>query len=98
MPMSEGYTMRAPPRRRRDTKDEPVFLRKTYDMVDSCEPHIACWGRHGNTFVIKDPEAFANVVIPRFFKHSKFSSFVRQLNFYGFRKVKSTVATEQEEA
>lgn len=38
-------------------------------------------------FVIKDPETFAQTKIPTCFGHNKFSSFARQLNFYGFRKV-----------
>eukprot|EP00522_Entomoneis_paludosa_P014716 CAMPEP_0172447924 /NCGR_PEP_ID=MMETSP1065-20121228/7066_1 /TAXON_ID=265537 /ORGANISM="Amphiprora paludosa, Strain CCMP125" /LENGTH=389 /DNA_ID=CAMNT_0013199297 /DNA_START=35 /DNA_END=1204 /DNA_ORIENTATION=+ len=67
----------------------PVFLRKTYKMIDTSNPSIATWADGGTTFVVKDTEKFAAEVIPEFFKHNNFSSFVRQLNFYGFRKIKA---------
>jgi len=57
-------------------------------MINTCDESIAAWGEDGLTFVVKNPETFEKVIIPQFFKHSKFSSFVRQLNFYGFRKIK----------
>lgn len=40
-------------------------------------------------FVIKDPDVFASIIIPQYFDHNKFSSFARQLNFYGFRKMQA---------
>ena len=40
-------------------------------------------------FVVKDPDLFASQIIPQYFDHNKFSSFARQLNFYGFRKMQS---------
>mmetsp|Transcript_12873 Transcript_12873/g.25919 ORF Transcript_12873/g.25919 Transcript_12873/m.25919 type:complete len:538 (+) Transcript_12873:349-1962(+) len=66
----------------------PIFLQKTYHMIDTCPPQIASWSSDGLTFIVKNTHLFETTIIPQFFKHSKFSSFVRQLNFYGFRKIR----------
>ena len=34
------YEMRAPPRRRKDTDEQPLFLRKAYTMVTNCPPDL----------------------------------------------------------
>ncbi|XWS53919.1 hypothetical protein CRYUN_Cryun10bG0041800 [Craigia yunnanensis] len=66
----------------------PPFLTKTYDIIDdSSTNHIISWSRGNNSFIVWDPQAFSLSLLPRFFKHNNFSSFVRQLNTYGFRKV-----------
>ena len=54
-----------------------IILLETYHMVDTCDPSIAGWSEDGETFVVKDPVKFEKEIIPQFFKHSKFSSFVR---------------------
>ncbi|KAK7243127.1 hypothetical protein RIF29_37913 [Crotalaria pallida] len=66
----------------------PPFLTKTYDIVeDASSNHMISWSRGNNSFVVWDPQAFSTTLLPRYFKHNNFSSFVRQLNTYGFRKV-----------
>nr|CCA14373.1 HSFtype DNAbinding putative [Albugo laibachii Nc14] len=79
----------------------PLFLHKTYDMIESAPKHLACWSASGQSFIIKNPREFAVIMLPQYFKHNKFSSFVRQLNFYGFRKYKKDevmIALEEDEA
>jgi len=78
--------------------DCPIFLRKTFTMIDTCDPSIAGWSADGTSFLVRDTDRLAKTVVPQFFKHNKWSSFVRQLNFYGFKKVKGEAVTlEQEE-
>merc|ERR1719223_96121 len=59
----------------------PLFLSKTYHMIDRCDPDIATWSATGDNYVVKNVEKFASSFLPLYFKHSNFSSFARQLNF-----------------
>merc|ERR1719444_143938 len=65
-----------------------MFLRKAFHIVNTCDPTIASWAEDGKSFYVKDQDRFASEIIPKCFKHNHFSSFVRQLNFYGFRKLR----------
>jgi heat shock transcription factor, other eukaryote len=59
------------------------FLTKTYQLVDDpCTDHIVSWGEDDTTFVVWRPPEFARDLLPNYFKHNNFSSFVRQLNTY----------------
>ncbi|RDX83804.1 Heat stress transcription factor A-2, partial [Mucuna pruriens] len=66
----------------------PPFLTKMFDMVeDPSTDSIVSWGMARNTFVVWDSHRFSTDILPRYFKHSNFFSFIRQLNTYGFKKV-----------
>lgn len=69
----------------------PDFVKKLHQMLsDSSNDPIVSWSTMGDSFIIWDMTAFSNDILPKYFRHSNFSSFVRQLNKYDFHKVKSS--------
>lgn len=69
------------------SKNNP-FLNKLRSMVDDPKTDdLIRWSDDGETFLVPNNVRFGDEVLPRFFKHNRFSSFVRQLNMYGFHKV-----------
>ena len=48
---------------------------------------VVGWDPHGRSWRILKPRDFEIRILPRYFEHSKFSSFVRQANGWGFRRM-----------
>ncbi|XP_019753500.1 heat shock factor protein isoform X1 [Dendroctonus ponderosae] len=67
-----------------------AFLGKLWKMVnDSSTDHIISWNETGNSFIIHNQAQFWYEMLPVYYKHNNMSSFVRQLNMYGFHKITS---------
>jgi hypothetical protein len=48
---------------------------------------IVGWQPHGRCFIIHKPREFVEQIMPKYFNQSKLTSFQRQLNLYGFRRL-----------
>mmetsp|Transcript_5625 Transcript_5625/g.8401 ORF Transcript_5625/g.8401 Transcript_5625/m.8401 type:complete len:547 (-) Transcript_5625:376-2016(-) len=63
------------------------FVLKLYQMVNEAPDEIIAWLPSGDAFRISNLQRLENETLPTFFRHRRFQSLVRQLNFYNFRKV-----------
>jgi len=64
------------------------FPVKLYQVLENDEySDIISWQSHGRCFVLHNQRDFLEKVIQIFFKQTKLTSFQRQLNLYGFRRI-----------
>lgn len=69
-------------------KTPAPFVMKLWNMVnDPANAKYIQWTPDGEAFQVVDKDQFEKVLLKKYFKHSKFSSFVRQLNMYGWHKL-----------
>ncbi|EJD53899.1 hypothetical protein AURDEDRAFT_110604 [Auricularia subglabra TFB-10046 SS5] len=72
-----------------ETKPQATFLTKLYALLERPENHhMIRWDANGDHIIVERPEQLALNVLPSVYRQSRFASFSRQLNIYGFmRKV-----------
>ncbi|KAF2024762.1 hypothetical protein EK21DRAFT_104440 [Setomelanomma holmii] len=72
---------------------QTAFIHKLYNMLeDQSIQHLISWSSTNESFVMSPSSEFSKV-LSSYFKHTNISSFVRQLNMYGFHKVSDVFHT-----
>ncbi|KAG6618968.1 HSF-type DNA-binding protein [Phytophthora cinnamomi] len=62
------------------------FLRSLRRMLETESDDILRWTSNGRAFEILDMDRMMEEVLPKYFKHRKYTSFQRQLNYFSFKK------------
>ncbi|KAH7320243.1 HSF-type DNA-binding-domain-containing protein [Stachybotrys elegans] len=91
-------TMPAPPPSAAAAVHQPkivqtAFIHKLYNMLEDPNiQHLISWTASSESFVMSPSPDFSKV-LSQYFKHTNISSFVRQLNMYGFHKERDVFHT-----
>ena len=86
-------------RDRTNKQKEPCFfLEKLYNILKNKKNNnIIKLNEYGTKIIILDSIKFSNTILPKYFKHDNYSSFIRQLNIYGFRKITNIYKSKKEQ-
>ena len=72
-----------------ENENIPSFLMKTYEILENNKfSDIISWTKNGEGFIVKKVKEFSDTVLPVYFRHNNYTSFVRQLNMYDFHKTR----------
>ena len=64
-----------------------TFITQLHKLLENEDSNVVTWNEKENGFHILDVEKFESVILPQYYRHSKLTSFQRQLNLYGFKKM-----------
>ena len=66
------------------------FLLKLYEILSKEEySNIIHWSQNGSYIIIANVQLLEKKILPIYFNHQNYSSFVRQLNMYNFHKIRT---------
>ena len=73
------------------------FLLKLYEILSKDEySKIIHWSQNGSYIIITNIDALSKKILPIYFNHQNYSSFVRQLNMYNFHKIRTEQAVQEQ--
>lgn len=73
-----------------ETISNNKFINKLFRILSTSSYFsMIAWSPEGNVIEIKDEQKMVNDILPLYFKNKSFAHFVRQLNIYGFKKVRN---------
>ena len=90
----QPFLIPPPPTHLENNAEEiPKFLLTLrYVLTTDFFKNIIDWNESGNAFQILDLEAMTTMVLRCYFNHTKYASFHRQLNYFGFKKLSKKLA------
>ncbi|CAH0491594.1 unnamed protein product [Peronospora farinosa] len=71
---------------KRAKPEAPKFLLLLYEILEVESSRVIRWSEDGLALQILDPLTVTEQILPKYFNHTNFHSFQRQLNYFGFRK------------
>ena len=80
-----------------DVGKVPKFLRRLFREASGPDNNSICWSEDGERIKILSKDLFLKTTLPLLSKTKEYSAFIRQLNIYGFVKVKTERVDDTEE-
>lgn len=84
-------------KRPKSTKETSFFLEKLFKVLKEKNNDLIHWNENGTIIIINDPYKFAEKILPKICKHDNYTSFIRQLNIYGFHKINNIKISKSEQ-